>query len=205
MAGKDVTSQGSFGLSHFRSSRAAQALYEPIYQNLFTIQIQLPVGVGSSDENTNLILENVRNIGGLQSHSFPTTPLDQKYKWASRRFAGAKPDTTTMDLTITFEVNLQNEDEGGNPSAYVLKTLRKWSDLVYDPLTGRTGLKEDYVSPYTIITLYDRAAKPFWQWKLYYAFPTTQITAPGLDYDSEDLYKITDWGLACDYWDESIV
>jgi len=194
-------SQGTFGLSHFRNSRAAQELFEPVYQNLFTVQISLPVGVGSTEENTNLLLENVRSVGGLLSNSFPTDPVGQNYKWAIRRYAGAKPDNPTMDVELEFEVNLDK-----TPSAYVLKTLRKWNDLVYDPLTGRTGLKVDYVAPWALITMYDRAARPFWQWKLFYVFPISQLPAPDLNYsESTDVFRISGYTLACDYWDESIV
>ena len=196
----DFKSQGSFGLPHWKNSRAAQSNFEPLYLNLFTIQIALPPAVGSSEENTNLLLENVINIGGLLSHSFPTSPVAQQYKWATRRFAGAKPDQTTMDIAISFEVNLDR-----TPSAYVLKTLRKWCDLVYDPLTGRTGLKADYVGPWMLITMYDRAANPFWQWKCYNVFPTMYIPAPELGFMNEEIYRIEGWLLACDSWDESIV
>lgn len=197
---ENFKSQGSFGLPHWKNSRAAQELYEPVYLNLFTIQIALPPGVGSSEENTNLLLENVQNITGLLSHSFPTSPVAQQYKWAARRFAGAKPDVTTMDIGVTFEVNLDR-----TPSAYVLKTLRKWCDLVYDPLTGRTGLKADYVAPWMLVTMYDRAANPFWQWKCYYVFPMSQIPAPELGFMNEEIYRIENFTLACDSWDESIV
>jgi len=193
-------SQGSFGLPHWKNSRAAQELWEPIYLNIFTVQLSLPVGVGSSEENTNLLLENVTNITGLVSHSFPTSPAAQQYKWATRRFAGAKPDQTTMDVGLSFEVNTDR-----TPSAYVLKTLRKWCDLVYDPLTGRTGIKADYVAPWMLITIYDRAANPFWQWKLYNVFPISQLPAPELGYLNEELYKIENFLIACDTWDESIV
>ena len=196
----DFKSPGSFGLPHWKNSRAAQELYEPVYLNLFTIQIALPAGVGATDENTNLLLENVQEITGLVSHSFPTSPVAQQYKWAARRFAGAKPDKTTMDVGITFEVNIDR-----TPSAYVLRTLRKWSDLVYDPLTGRTGLKADYVAPWALITMYDRAANPFWQWKLLNVFPISQIPAPELGYMKDEIYRISNWLLACDSWDESIV
>jgi hypothetical protein len=196
----DFTSQGSFGLSHFRNSRASQELYEPVYLNLFTIQIELPPAVGSTPENTNLLLENVQKIAGLQSHKFPTSLITQNYKWAQRRFAGAKPDNTIMDLTVDFEVNLDR-----TPSAYVLKTLRKWCDLVYDPLTGRTGIKADYVAPWMLITMYDRAARPFWQWKCYNVFPMTAINVPDLDYQATDNYKISGFGIAVDMWDETIV
>lgn len=197
---ENFRSQGLFGLPHWRNSRAAQELYEPVYLNLFTVQIALPVGVGSSDENTNLLLENVQNITGLASHSFGTSLVAQQYKWATRRFAAAKPDQTTMDLGLTFEVNLDR-----TPSAYVLKTLRKWCDLVYDPLTGRTGLKADYVAPWMLITMYDRAANPFWQWKCYNVFPMSQLPAPELGFMNEEIYRIEGFTLACEVWDESIV
>ena len=197
---ENFKSQGLFGLSHFRSNRASQELFEPVYQNLFTVQISLPTGVGATEESTNLMLEGITNISGLQSHSFPTTLAEQKFKWASRRFAGAKPDQTTMDVSFDFEVNVDR-----TPSAYTVKTLRKWCDLVYDPLTGRTGLKADYAADWALITLYDRGARPFWQWKLYSVFPMAAIPEVPLEYTNEDVYKVTGFTLACDFWDETIV
>ena len=72
---ENFKSQGNFGLSHWRSSRAAQELFEPVYQNLFTMQIALPTGLGATDEDTNLVLENLTDIAGLKSAKFPATPL----------------------------------------------------------------------------------------------------------------------------------
>jgi len=196
----DFHSQGSFGLSHFRNSRASQELYEPLYQNIFTIQIALPPAVGSTEESTNLLLENVTKITGLQAHTFPTTPVVQNYKYAQRRFAGAKPEKTTMDIGIDFEVNLDR-----TPSAYVLKTLRKWCDVVFDPLTGRQGLKIEYTAPWMLITMYNRASQPYQQWKIYNVFPISQITPFEPEYMSDTLYKITGFTLAGDLWDETII
>jgi uncharacterized protein YecE (DUF72 family) len=196
----DFKSQGTFGLSHFRNSRASQELYEPVYLNLFTVQFQLPASMGVTPEETNLLLENVQTIGGLKSHKFPSNLVSQQYKWATRRFAGAKPTETTMDLSLTFEVNVDR-----TPSMYILKLLRRWCDLVYDPLTGRTGIKADYVAPWMLITMYDRAARPFWQWKCYNVFPMSSLPEPALNYMSEEIYKVTDFLIAVDMWDETIV
>jgi len=200
MAENNMTSKGTFALSHFRNSRAAKEQFEPVYLNLFTVEIALPVGIGATDEQKNLLLENVTQINGLQSHSFPTSLVTQNYKWAQRRYAGGKPERTTMDIQIDFEVNLDRTN-----SPYVLKTLRQWSDLVYDPLTGRTGLKRDYTADWALITAYDRAGNPFWQWKLYQVFPMSAIQVPTWNYTSNDIWKISNWTLACDYWDESII
>ena len=49
----DVTkkSNGLLGLSHFRNSRVATSLWEPIYQNLFSVQLVPPMGLEDrSDE-----------------------------------------------------------------------------------------------------------------------------------------------------------
>jgi hypothetical protein len=173
---------------------------EPVYPNYFTIQLELPVGVGSTQENTNLLLESVQKISGLTSSRFPETPVVQQYKIAKRRYAGAIPTDTTMDITVDFEVNL---DE--TPSAYQVKTLRKWCDLVYDPLTGRTGMKKDYVAPWMLITLYTRGDKPFWQWKAYNVFPGSGIPAIDLDYKATDIYRISNFKILADYWDETIL
>ena len=35
-------SSGLLGLSHFRNSRVSTSVWEPIYQNLFTVQLTAP-------------------------------------------------------------------------------------------------------------------------------------------------------------------
>ena len=86
---------------------------------------------------------------------------------------------------------------------YTLKILRRWNDLIWDPLTGRQGLKVNYVAPTVTVTMHDKANQPFWQWTLYNVFPTTNLPAPQLDYTQKNtLYKVTGYTLRCDYWDE---
>lgn len=177
------------------------ALQEPIYKNMFTVGITLPEGLGVDDANKNMFLEHVQKVGGLDTNKVPAA-VEQKYKYAQRSFASGQPGNTYIDIALDFTCNLSYDGEDGKPSNYVIKTLRKWTDLIYDPLTGRTGLKKDYVGDQMVITMHDRSGTPFWQWICYNIFPTKGIGDPGLDYSSGDLLSISGMTFRVDYWDE---
>ena len=180
----DVTkkSNGLLGLSHFRNSRVATSLWEPIYQNQFSVQLVPPLGLEDrSDERVNIILEGVQSVGTIAASKASAAVDQQKYKFATRSYAGAVPENTTIDLQIQFALNLSYDN--GTPENYTYKFLREWVDLMYDPLTGREGLKKDYVAPSMTITMQDRAGNPYWQWVFYYIFPTQGIGGPNLSYE----------------------
>ena len=189
------------GLPHFRTSRVSMEMYEPVYLNLFTVDIQLPAALGYNTDERNLLLEGVKKVGGLDTNKVPGT-VEQTYKFATRSFAASGTEKTTIDITLDFEINVRGADTG-SPDMYTLKMLRAWDDLIWDPLTGRQGLKVNYVAPTMTITMYDKADQPFWQWICYNVFPTTNITVPDIDYSKKtELYKVTGYTLRCDYWDE---
>lgn len=210
------SSPGLMGLPHFRSSRVSRLLYEPVYQNLFTVTIQLPYAVqqlldvgGGAEAETNLVLEGVRKIDGLDTQKVPEVAT-QRYKFASRRFANSGPNETTLDLSLDFEINLRHQLDvssgtASSPSMYTLRVLRMWDDLIYDPLTGTQGLKVEYVAPSMEIIMHDKKGNPFWVWKCYHVFPNKKLNAPALNFDNKELYKVTGYGLACDYWDEAML
>ena len=205
-----VDSKGLRGLSHFRASRVSTAMNEPVYLNLFTVVIQLPDAI-KEDVGTDidLLLEGIQTVGGLDTNKVPGANAVQHYKFAERRFADAGPDNTFINVTMDIEVNLRNSIDTtsgkrtGNCDLYTLKMLRKWNDLMYDPLTGRMGLKAEYVAPQVVITMHDKANQPFWQWRLYHVWPTVNLPAPNLNYMTKsELYKVSGYTLACDCWDE---
>lgn len=198
---QDVTSTGLSGLPHFRTSRVSMNMWEPVYQNLFTVTMQLPDAI-RDDVDTDLFLEGITRIGGLETNKVPGANATQRYKFAERRFADAGPDNTYINVTMDIEINLKGSIDG-NPDLYQLKALRKWNDLIYDPLTGRMGLKAEYVAPQVVITMHDKANQPYWQWTLYHVWPTTTLPAPDLNYMTKsEVYKVSNYTLACDYWDE---
>ena len=209
-----MTSPGLMGLPHFRSSRVSMSLYEPVYENLFTVTIQLPDAIqsllgASYEEEKNLVLEGVRKIDGLDTQKVPNT-VEQKYKFASRRFAASGPTETTLDLSLDFEINVRHQVDpntgiASSPSMYTLRVLRMWDDLIYDPLTGTQGLKIEYVAPSMEIILHDKKGNPFWVWKCYHVFPNKKFNPPAISYDSKEIYQVTGYGLTCDYWDEAML
>ena len=192
------SSKGLLGLSHFRNSRVATSLWEPIYQNQFSVMLVPPMGLSDrSDERVNIILEGVQSVGQIPS-SKGSGVVEQKYKFANRSYAGAVPENTILDLQITFALNLSYDNGISN---YTYNFLREWVDLIYDPLTGRQGLKRDYVAPSMTITMHDRAGSPYWQWVCWYIFPTNGVGGPTLSYMSNDLYQVQ-MTFRCDWWDE---
>jgi len=203
--GTGLTSVGLMGLPHFKTSRVSMEMYEPVYLNLFTVEFQLPKGLtgtgGISDDDKNLLLEGVQKVDGLDTNKVPGA-VTQDYKFADRSFAQSGTDTTYIDVKLDFEINVRGSAVG-SPDMYTLKILRRWNDLIWDPLTGRQGLKVNYVAPTVTVTMHDKANQPFWQWTLYNVFPTTNLPVPSLDYmNKNQLYKVTGYTLRCDYWDE---
>ena len=201
------TSKGTLGLPHYRSSRISTSLAEPIYLNLFTVQLTPPpalgYGNGTENEEVNMMLEGVQKVSGLNSDIFPEGTIQQKYKHADRSFINAVPSSTYMDITIDFALNMRPDSP--TPDNFTYKFLRKWNDLVYDPMTGRTGLKRNYVAPDMTITMQDREGVPFWQWICYNVFPTQALQGPELNYTEASNVLTASLKLRCDFWDECML
>lgn len=200
----EIKSHGLMGLPHYRNSRVSMALYEPIYKNKFTVQITLPPKVAVTPEDNNLILEGVKSIDGLNTWKNPKA-LTQQYKFADRSFAEGKPDNTYVDLTLQFELNLQYNEDGNQPTNYTIKTLRRWTDLIFDPLTGAMSLKRDYVAPNMTVTMYDRGDTPIQGWIFYNLFPHSINWKPDLKYNDGGIMSLDSFQMRADYWDEVIV
>ena len=114
------------GLPHYRNSKASMNRFEPVYNAQFEVTLQPPPAVA----DWALVMEQVLKVGGVDVNRVPAV-VEQKYKSAKRSFAGGIVDNTTVDVQLDFEVNLNDSN-----SMYVYKALRKWCDLIYDPLTG---------------------------------------------------------------------
>lgn len=183
------------GLPHYRNSQAAMAKFEPVYNAQFEITLQPPAAV----TDWTLCMENVTKVTGVDTNKQPGVVM-QKYKSSVRSFAGGMVDNNYCDIQLDFEVNLNDAN-----SMYVYKALRKWCDLIYDPLTGRMGLKKDYTGGPMIINYFNKAGDIFRQLKFPVCFPTSVITPIESDFGNNDIYKIAGFTLRCDYFEETIL
>lgn len=178
------------GLSHYKNSMSSINKFEPVFLNQFEVLVTPPAGV----LNGNLLLEQVTNISGLDVDKNPSS-IEQRYKFANRNFAGAKPDKTTLDLAIKFNVNLDDVN-----SMFTFKTLRQWTDLIYNPLTGAQGLKRDYTGT-IVVSIFNKQGDVFRRITCRDVFPTAPITDMSLSYESSEIFSI-DMKYASDYFDD---
>lgn len=196
----DTTSNGLMRLPHFTSSKVSMDKDEPIYLNLFTVTLTPPPALSNSQE-TLIALEGVKNISGLTTQVGNGT-TSQRYKFAERMFAGPAPSQTHLTLSIGFQLNMR--PGASTNDNYTYKFLRKWHDLVYDPLTGRMGIKQEYSAGSMTVTMQDRRGVPYWQWICYNVWPSGTLAGPELDYSSTSLMEAT-CEFQADYFDESIL
>lgn len=180
------------GLPHTKNSKASKNLYEPMHQNLFEVTFLAP-GIQGSE----LLIEHVNTISGLDGINPAVDAVGQKYKFADRSYAGM-PAQTFLDVTINFSLNLNDANQ-----AYVYKALQGWYKKIYDPLTGKMGLKKDYVGD-IIIVEYNREGDIYRKITLLDCFPTGQPTGlDSRDYNSPDPL-VLDMVWRCDHWDEEL-
>lgn len=183
-------------LPHYKNSKAGMEQYEPVYQNLFQVSLIPPPGVSLWDKE--LIIENVINVKGLNVEQMPG-PVLQTFKGHKRSYAGSYFDSTFCDITIDFEVNLNNEN-----SMYVYKALRRWTDLVRDPLTGAMTPKLTYAGKQSLMTihLYKKNGDIIRTWIFPSVFPNSPLPQMDLEYNGQKIYQVTGFKLRADYWED---
>lgn len=184
------------GLPYWKNSTAAVNYYEPIYQNQFEVVLTPPAAIGGP--NVGLLVEHVTKLSGLPEPNHAGTLVEQKYKFATRSYAGALPNTTVADLALTFTVNLNEEND-----AYIYNILRAWNDIVYNPQTGAQGLKRDYVGQMAVFVS-NKTGEIFREWSFPSIIPNGALKAIDLDYTSNEAYEIT-MTYRADVWTETRV
>ena len=170
--------------SHYRNSLAATGMWEVVSPAMFEVDIfrfpSIIEGNEGKRHGRGILLEHVRSISGLDGVTPTIGNIVQKYKYAERHYAAAGPDKTSLEITITFTLNLDDNHEN-----YVYNLLRRWYNLIYNPQNGQTLTKRDYAGG-SIMDIYehDRDGSVWRHIRCYDFFPSTPPT--GLNEDNYD-------------------
>ena len=191
--------------SHYRNSKAARGLYEVVSPALFEVYLKFPTEFeniyGLSDTNKELIVEHVRSISGLDGVNPNVGTVVQKYKFAERHYAAAGPEKTSLELTITYTLNLNESKEN-----YIYNMLREWYNLIYNPQNGQMLTKEYYAGG-SGLTIYehDRDGSIWRKIHCFDVFPSTPPTGLNEDnYDSVGDAKTVSITFIVDDWVEDL-
>ena len=186
--------------SHYSSSQAARGMWEVVSPALFEVYLTFPTKIKSDNGmNSDLLFEHVRSISGLDGLTPAVGNVVQKYKFAERHYAAAGPDKTSLELTITFTMNLGEHHEN-----YVYNMLRKWYELIYKPSNGHTLTKKEYAAG-SIMNIYEHDRNgSIWRHVICKDFfPSTPPTGLNDDnYDSVAEAKTLSMTFIVDQWEE---
>lgn len=184
-------------LSHYKNSTAAVNKWEVVNPSLFEVTIMTPDN--DTDNESLLLLEHVRSIGGLDGLNPSIGTAVQKFKQAERHYAGG-PESTHLELNVVFSLNLNDSNEN-----YIYTTLRKWCNKIFNPATGASGLKNQYCGTMVIVE-YNRDGSIWRKITCTDVFPTGQMTGMGdRNYDSVNDANELSITFMCDVWDEKTV
>lgn len=191
--------------SHYRNSKAARDMFEVVSPALFEVYLKFPDILGdnkNTEGGVNYMFEHVRSVSGLDGATPTVGNVVQKYKFAERHYAAAGPDKTSLELTLTYTLNLNSSHEN-----YIYNMLRRWYDLVYNPQNGKTRLKRDYAGG-SILDIYehDRDGEIWRHIRCFNFFPSTPPTGLNDDnYDSVAEAKTVSITFMVDDWVEQAV
>ena len=186
--------------SHYQNSTAAREMYEVVSPAMFEVDIKFPdILTEIGGEQSYLMFEHVRSISGLDGVTPTVGNVVQKYKFAERHYAAAGPDKTSLELTITYTLNLNNDQQN-----YIYNMLRRWYNLVYNPQNGQMLKKIEYAKGSKLdIFEHDRGGEIWRQIRCFDFFPSTPPTGLNEDnYDSVGDAKTVSITFIVDDWVE---
>jgi hypothetical protein len=189
--------------SHYHYSEAARGYYEVVSPALFEVEISFPdILQQDVDIKPYLMFEHVRSISGLDGVTPTVGTVVQKYKFAERHYAAAGPDKTSLELQITYTMNLNNSHEN-----YIYNMLRKWYNIIYNPQNGQMFTKKQYADGSRLyIREYDRSGDIWRIITCFDFFPSTPPTGLNEDnYDSVGDAKTVSITFMVDDWVEQII
>lgn len=189
--------------SHYQNSKAATQKFEVVSPALFEVYFTFPKLIQNyTGMDSGLMFEHVRSISGLDGLTPTVGNVVQKFKFAERHYAAAGPDKTSLELTITYTLNL-----GENHQNYIYNMLRNWYNLIYNPQNGQMLTKNQYATGSILeIIEHDRNGAIWRKITCKDFFPSTPPTGLNDDnYDSVGEAKTVSITFMIDDWVEENV
>lgn len=171
-------------MPHFRNSTAGVNNWEPVFLNQFDVIISPPKAISGNGYYVDILTEQVKNVTGIPE-IIPTGLVEQKYLWATRSYSKPVPESSTANIEISFEVNLNSRN-----SMYVYEMMRDWAELQFNPAKSMHGTKADYAGEITVI-MYNKVHRVFRQFNFRSTFLSEPFNAMELDYLSDEIYVLT--------------
>lgn len=180
----------------YGGSRAASQKDEPVYLSKWKTYWVLPPAL-KSKYGGELIMQQIKKIGGLDLDKNPGASIEQFYRFQKRRYIGSIVDTA-VDLEMEFEVNVNK-----NGVMYPYNIFKDWNKLCFDQKTGIFSLKRDYCGALTI-EIYDKIGNILRNVYFPIIFPISPLTAWDLEYNADNIYTLTNTFAAEDPTDITI-
>jgi hypothetical protein len=112
---------------------------EPVYKNLFEITFILPTILQAQGRDAVLLLQQANSVS-LANLTPAISTNKQRFKYSERAYLLAGPPSTTYDLDIKFNINVNNQG-----SIEVWNTLKAWYDLAWNSQNGYLHYKADMI------------------------------------------------------------
>lgn len=193
----------AINLPHVKNISSAEQRWDPVHKSLFEVAFEgiPPVILGakmSDGKEKNIVLsQQVKTISGLDALNKTTGVGEQKFMGVVSSFLNPTVDSTAADLTITFNLNLNNAGEN-----FVLNIFRRWAKLSYDLGTGIRGLKENYyLTDGMVVNQANRNGQIWRSIKFHHVMLTGISGLDDLDYSANDAVDLT-CTFRADWWEE---
>ena len=130
-------------LPHIKNSKVAQDIAEALTLNTFNMLITPPSGIVAPS----WLSAEIKTIGGLDALDKLPEIVRQKSRGHDRIFSGVFLDDTSLELTITINLNLHGNDAN---DAVIHKMFKSWARRQRNEDTGATSLKKDCVGSFLL-------------------------------------------------------
>lgn len=183
------------GLPHFTTVRSHNENFDPIYKNLFEVEIFLPDDIKDKHpDGTSLLLENAKTV------NLPTYPemetITQKYKYSTRLYLGFPTSTSLDNISVTLNIN-QNDAK----QMFTFRMIKDWYDLVWNNEDGSTNYKRTCLGE-IIIYQHDREGNIIRRITYHNCQLKGFSVGEDLTWDSTSEIQELTANFVCDYWED---